>query len=89
MSKDLLERTCKFYSLLYTVKSLYIFGIYRNGPCFKGTILQRIYRKMTFITFIIIITFIITIITFIILCLGTIGMDHVIKGQFYKGIIGK
>ena len=27
--------------------------------------------------------------TFISLCLGFIGMDHVMKGQFYKEIIGK
>ena len=35
-----------------TVKSLYMFGVDRNGPCYKqtcykGTVLQRNYRKMT------------------------------------------
>ena len=60
-----------------------MFGDHRNRPCYfcelcyKGTILQKNYRKMT------------------ILCLGTIGIDRVIfvncviKGQFYKRIIGK
>ena len=34
---------------LHTVQSIYSarFGAYRNGSCYKGTILHRNYRKMT------------------------------------------